>query len=81
MGGSRVQGACPRPDSLQFVLRYKRLERGRFRLPHVSDKARTVEMDGTELGMLLDGIDIRRVRRPLKWEPRRAEGASVPSSG
>jgi transposase len=64
-----------------FVLYYKRLERGRFRLPQVSDKARTVEMDGTELGMLLDGIDVSRVRRPPKWEPRRAEGASAPSSG
>jgi transposase len=81
MGGSRVQGACPRPDSLQFVLRYKRLERGRFRLPRVTATARTVEMDATELGMLLDGIDVSRVRRPPKWEPRRAEGAPTPSSG
>ncbi|HXN34357.1 MAG TPA: IS66 family insertion sequence element accessory protein TnpB [Polyangiaceae bacterium] len=63
------------------MLSYKRLERGRFRLPHVSDKARTVEMDSTELGMLLDGIDVRRVRRPPKWEPRRAEGAPASSSG
>jgi transposase len=50
-------------------------------LPRVSDKARTVEMDGTELGMLLDGIDVSRVRRPPKWEPRRAEGAPASSSG
>ena len=81
MGGSRVQGACPCSKGLQFVLSYKRLERGRFRLPHVSDKARTVEMDSTELGMLLGGIDVRRVRRPPKWEPRRAEGAPASSSG
>jgi transposase len=41
-----------------FVLYYKRLERGRFRLPKVNSKARTVQMDAVELGMLLDGIDV-----------------------
>jgi transposase len=61
-----------------FVLYYKRLERGRFRLPHVLATARTIEMDATELGMLLDGIDVSRVRRPAKWEPRRAEGVGTP---
>ena len=79
MGGSRVQDACPGPESLQFGLSYKRLERGRFRLPHVTPAARTVEMDATELGMLLDGIDVSRVRRPAKWEPRRAESAVAAS--
>lgn len=64
-----------------FVLYYKRLERGRFRVPRVSASASTVEMDGTELGMLLDGIDVSRVHRPPKWEPRRAEGAPALSSG
>ena len=59
-----------------FVLYYQRLERGGFRLPRVSAAARTVEMDATELGMLLDGIDVSRVRRPAKWEPRRAESAA-----
>jgi hypothetical protein len=32
-------------------------------------------MDTSELGVLLDGIDVSRVRRPAKWEPRRAETA------
>jgi transposase len=63
-----------------FVLYYKRLERGRFRLPHVTATARTVEMDATELSMLLDGIDVSRVRRPAKWEPRRAEAAATTPS-
>jgi transposase len=56
-----------------FVLYYKRLERGRFRLPRVAATARTVEMDATELGMLLDGIDVSGVRRPAKWAPQRTE--------
>ena len=57
-------------DRRGFVLYYKRLERGRSP-PARDGGGRTVEMDATELGMLLDGIDVSRVRRPAKWEPRR----------
>jgi transposase len=52
-----------------LVLYYKRLERGRFRMPRISGDASSVEMDATELAMLLDGIDLRYVRRPLPWKP------------
>ena len=52
-----------------FVLYYKRLERGRFRLPAVSSDAKSVAIDATELAMLLDGIDVVAVKRPRKWEP------------
>jgi len=51
-----------------FVLYYKRLERGRFRLPAISSEATSVAIDGTELAMLLDGIDVVAVKRPRKWE-------------
>jgi len=51
------------------VVYYKRLERGRFRLPHVSTEATSVTIDATELAMLLDGIDVVAVKRPRKWEP------------
>jgi len=54
-----------------FVLVYKRLERGRFRIPRVGPGRRTATLDGTELAMLLDGIDVERVRRPVLWEPGR----------
>lgn len=53
-----------------FVLYYKRLERGRFRMPPVSKDGTAVEMDPTGLAMLLDGIDVARVRRPEPWRPR-----------
>jgi transposase len=76
MDGSRVQGARPRPEPLQFVLRYKRLERGRFRLPRVSAEARSVIIDATELAMLLDGIDVVAVKRPRKWEPPKIAAAA-----
>jgi transposase len=53
-----------------FVLWYKRLERGTFKpLPTSADGS--VQLDATQLAMLLDGIDIRRVQAPRHWMPRR----------
>src|SRR5207237_7557268 len=43
-----------------FVLYYKRLERGRFRLPEIAPGAEEVQLDATQLAMLLDGIDVKR---------------------
>jgi len=52
-----------------FVLWYKRLERGQFRLPVIAPNAETVQLDGGQLAMLLDGVDIRHVRRNIAWKP------------
>ena len=57
-----------------FVLYYKRLEQGRFRTPKVHADGRTVEVDGTTLAMMLDGIDVARVTRPRRWEPPMKKG-------
>src|SRR5262249_196320 len=46
-----------------LAIYYKRLERGRFRLPRLAPGASHMEMDGTALAMLLDGIDFGGVRR------------------
>jgi transposase len=54
-----------------FIVHYKRLEQGRFRLPRIEEGAAEVVLDGTALTMLLDGIDLRCVRRPTHWEPSR----------
>ena len=54
-----------------FVLWYKRLERGRFRLPSIADDTTTVELDSGQLNMLLDGVDLRHVRRNVAWKPPR----------
>jgi len=56
-----------------FVLLYKRLERGRFRLPAIRDGQTEVEIDATQLAMLLDGIDIQRVQSSRRWTPPRRE--------
>ena len=52
-----------------FVVLYKRLEKGKFKIPKVQPGTRTATLDGTALAMLLDGIDVTYVRRPTLWEP------------
>lgn len=56
-------------DRNGFVLYYKRLSQGRFRMPKVPPEATRVELDATTLAMLLDGIDVKYVRRPSAWAP------------
>jgi len=53
-----------------FVLYYKRLARGRFRMPNIAAGADRVVLDATELAMLLGGFDLRAARRVAAWEPR-----------
>lgn len=53
-----------------FTLYYKRLEKGRFRIPMVEEGARQVQISGSDLAMLLDGIDLSRARRQALWSPR-----------
>ena len=53
-----------------FVLYYKRLARGRFRMPKIAADANRIVLDGTELAMLLGGFDIVGVRRTAAWTPR-----------
>lgn len=52
-----------------FVLWYKRLERGRFKPLQSASGDEHIVLDSTELAMLLDGIDVRRVKRPAHWQP------------
>jgi len=70
-------------DNGGFVVFYKRLEAGRFRVPAFDDDAITAQLDGTQLAMLLDGIDVSRVRRPHRWQPPgdRQSGESLISPG
>lgn len=52
-----------------FVLVYKRLEKGHFKIPSVKPGTTRAVLDATELTMLLDGIDLSRVKRPALWAP------------
>lgn len=58
-----------------FVVYYKRLEKGRFRLPSVTNGCSSVALDATSLAMLLDGIDVARVERAKHWKPPAARAA------
>lgn len=58
-----------------FVLFYKRLERGQFRRTPRLPEGPTLEIDSTELTLLLDGLDVRDVRRARVWEPKREKSA------
>jgi len=56
-------------DRNGFVLYYKRLSKSRFRMPKIAGDVTRVELDATTLAMLLDGIDVKYVRRPTPWSP------------
>lgn len=51
-----------------FVLWYKRLETGVFKLPKLEAGARSVELRASELAMVLDGIDMSRLKRVPRYE-------------
>lgn len=52
-----------------FVMVYKRLERGRFRLPAGLD-GKQARMTPAELSALLEGIDLSRAKRLKRWRPK-----------
>jgi transposase len=51
-----------------YVLWYKRLESGVFKLPQIKSGALSVELRLSEFAMLLDGIDMSRVKRIPRYE-------------
>jgi transposase len=61
-----------------FTIVQKRLERGTFTFPQrVTSGAAKVELDAHELSMLLEGIDVTRVRSSPRWEPQERGRESV----
>lgn len=50
-----------------FVTWYKRLEVGVFKLPRVPEGARSVELRASELAMILDGIDMTKLKRVPRY--------------
>jgi transposase len=51
-----------------FVLWYKRLETGVFKMPRVEQGARSVELRASELAMILDGIDVSKLKRVPRYQ-------------
>jgi len=54
-------------DQDGFVLWYKRLEVGVFKLPRVNAGVCSVELRASELAMVLDGIDVSKLKRVPRY--------------
>ena len=65
-GGNRLKILTWDQDG--YVLWYKRLEAGVFKLPRVAPGAGSVELRASELAMLLDGIDMAKLKRVPRYE-------------
>jgi transposase len=65
-GGSRLKILTWDRDG--YVLWYKRLEVGVFKLPRLAPGAGSVELRASELAMLLDGIDMTKLKRVPRYE-------------
>jgi transposase len=50
-----------------LALFYKRLEAGTYQLPVVAEDARGVEIDATQLALLLGGVDLQSVKRRKRY--------------
>mgnify|MGYP001550837004 CR=1 FL=1 len=72
-------------DKDGFALWYKRLEEGAFKLPAVKPAApgqaapASVELLATELAMLLEGIDLKSIKRNKRFE-RSSGTQAVPAA-
>jgi transposase len=55
-------------DRTGYLLLYKRLERGTFQVPtEPAVGQRHVELDAGELGLMLEGLDLRGATRRERW--------------
>jgi transposase len=50
-----------------FLLWYKRLEGSVFKLPRVQEGTRSLELRASELAMVLDGIDVSKLKRVARY--------------
>jgi transposase len=51
-----------------FVLWYKRLEEGVFKWPRAEGGGRALELRASELAMILDGIDVSKLKRLPRYQ-------------
>lgn len=58
-------------DADGYALWYKRLEEGTFKLPRIEEGAQSVQLRPSELAMMLDGIDLKSVRRVKRFQRKK----------
>jgi transposase len=61
-----------------YVLWYKRLEVGIFKLPPIKPGSSSIELRTSEFAMMLDGIDMSRVKRMPRYERPSSENDKTP---
>jgi transposase len=61
-------------DGDGFALWYKRLEEGTFRLPAIAVGQKSVQIRASELAMLLEGIDLKSIKRSPRLRLDRVQG-------
>ena len=76
-GALLEQSVSLKPYHLHFERGYKRLEKGRLKMPKIGESMSSIELDSGELSMLLEGLDLNKVKRPKRWEPPRNSSFSV----
>jgi transposase len=58
----------------------KKLERGKFKLPQQVDEDVThIEVESAELGLMMEGLDLRGARRRSRWSPKRKNDKELAS--
>ena len=60
-------------DKDGYALWYKRLEEGVFKLPRIEPGQQSVELRPSELAMMLDGIDLKSIRRGKRFSLKKAK--------
>jgi transposase len=60
-----------------FVLWYKRLESGVFKWPRVKEGAHSLELRASELAMVLDGIDVSKLKRVPRYARISSENKEI----
>ena len=51
-----------------YAFWYKRLEQGTFRMPVAKPESASIELKASELAMLLEGIDLRSIKRRKRFQ-------------
>lgn len=51
-----------------YALWYKRLEQGTFQMPVAKPETASIELKASELAMLLEGIDLRSIKRRKRFQ-------------
>ena len=60
-------------DKGGFIIWHKRLELGRYKVPTIAEGQSSVQLDSGQLSMLLDGVDLSRVKRQKRWAPKKTQ--------